>query len=266
MNDKLTERDRYDVRAKNLLNSALVDDVKCFSKSLGSSTCPLHLRSPYTYYEALLEKHIQHGCRVLEIGSGTGANTMLMLSNGAQVTATDISAYSLEVLRRRYTCFPDLQTKVADMESLPFKDEFFDIVTSAGSLSYGDPALVIREIRRVLRPGGCFIAVDSFNENPIYRFNRWLHYLRGNRSKSTLLRMPNKKTIQAYRDSFGCVEVRYFGSIAWLSPLMRVLMGSRNTKKFIDRFDNWCGVDRSAFKFVMVATKTTPTDKETHEH
>ena len=70
------------------------------------------------------------------------------------------------------------------MELLPFDNEIFDIVACAGGLSYGDNKLVLNEIYRVLKPKGMFICIDSLNENPIYKFNRYLHYLRGNRTKA----------------------------------------------------------------------------------
>jgi ubiquinone/menaquinone biosynthesis C-methylase UbiE len=63
------------------------------------------------------------------------------------------------------------------MEKLPFAGQSFDIIVSAGSLSYGDNDKVLDEIYRVLKNKGVFIAIDSLNNNPIYRLNRCLHYL-----------------------------------------------------------------------------------------
>ena len=65
------------------------------------------------------------------------------------------------------------------MEDLPFSNNSFDVVASAGSLSYGSKKIVDKEILRILRPNGIFICVDSLNNNPIYRFNRFQNYLRG---------------------------------------------------------------------------------------
>ena len=56
------------------------------------------------------------------------------------------------------------------MEKLPFRDNSFDAICSAGSLSYGDNLIVMNEIYRLLKTGGSFIAVDSLNNNPIFRF------------------------------------------------------------------------------------------------
>ena len=142
------------------------------------------------------------------------------------------------------------------MESLPFSDNSFDLVCSAGSLSYGDNHIVMNQIYRVLNKGGAFIAIDSLNENPIYKFNRYLHFLKGNRSKSTLKRMPTIKLIESYIQKFGYAEVEYFGSISWLFPLLKIFMTDENLGELSNRFDKKINIKRSAFKFTIKAIKT----------
>ena len=139
------------------------------------------------------------------------------------------------------------------MESLPFDDSSFDVITSAGSLSYGAPILVDTEIRRVLRPGGMLICVDSLNNNPVYRANRWIHYLRGNRSKSTLKRMPDLARIRSLSEGFSSVNVRFFGAMSFVMPGIARLFGENTARVASDRIDQLVGVRRSAFKFVIVA-------------
>jgi ubiquinone/menaquinone biosynthesis C-methylase UbiE len=146
-----------------------------------------------------------------------------------------------------------LVTRVADMESLPFPSGTFDVVTCAGSLSYGDPKLVDAEILRVLRPGGSFVCVDSLNHNPVYRLNRWLNYKRGQRSLSTLMWMPDSRRIDAIGRHFTTVKVSYFGSITWAMPLLRRVLGVGRATGLSETFDKLINVRRSAFKFVLVA-------------
>ena len=172
--DKKTEYQRYDARALEILRNKKANAEG--PQNFGASAIPLTLRAPYLYYEQCIHKYISSNHDVLEIGSGTGLHTHALKQTRARVVASDISFHSLSVLER---CIKGITIVAADMEALPFKDESFDVVTSAGSLSYGDPDLVDTEVRRVLRTGGTFICVDSLNHNPIYRFNRWLHYLRG---------------------------------------------------------------------------------------
>jgi ubiquinone/menaquinone biosynthesis C-methylase UbiE len=66
----------------------------------------------------------------------------------------------------------------------------------------GDNDKVLDEIYRVLKNKGAFIAIDSLNNNPIYRLNRYLHYLKGERSLSTIARMPDLKLLRKYEQKF----------------------------------------------------------------
>lgn len=248
--DKLLERDRYDARAQSLLN-----EVALFVEApLGSQTMSSYLQSPYVYYEQSIAELIRPDNHVLELGAGTGLHTRVLLQTGAQVTVSDISPNCLSLIKQRFQNFSgNLKTIVADIENLPFEDSSFDVITSAGSLSYGDPYLVDSEIKRVLRPGGMFICVDSLNHNPVYRANRWIHYLRGNRSKSTLKRMPDLARIKALGEGFSSVNVRYFGALSFAMPVVARLLGENTAQVASDRIDQLVGVRRSAFKFVFVA-------------
>lgn len=248
--DKLIERERYDARAQSqMAGAAIVGEVP-----LGSQTMASYLRSPYIFYEQKIAEFIRPSHRVLELGAGAGLHTRALLQTGAQVIASDISPNSLSLLKQRFQNTPgNLKTEVADMESLPFEASSFDVIVCAGSLSYGEPHVVDAEIRRVLRPGGMLICVDSLNHNPVYRTNRWLHYLRGNRSRSTLKRMPNLARIKALGDGFSSVSVRYFGALSFAMPVLARLLGENATQAASDRIDQLVGVRRSAFKFVLVA-------------
>lgn len=141
---------------------------------------------------------------------------------------------------------------MADMEMLPFEANSFDVVTSAGSLSYGDPMLVDAEIRRVLRPGGLFICVDSLNHNPVYRLNRWLHYKKGERTLSTLLRMPTLNRIESISKGFKDTDVHFFGAVSYIMPILARIIGQDQAAKVSDTVDRLVRVRRAAFKFVLV--------------
>jgi ubiquinone/menaquinone biosynthesis C-methylase UbiE len=248
--DKLIERHRYDERAQ----SQLAGMVTIVEAPFGSQTMPFYLQTPYIYYEQRIAELIRPNHHVLELGAGSGLHTRALVQTGAQVTASDISPNSLSLLKQKFKNVPgNLKTEVADMESLPFDDSSFDVITSAGSLSYGDPYLVDTEIRRVLRPGGMLICVDSLNHNPVYRANRWLHYLRGDRSKSTLKRMPDLARIKALGEGFSCVNLRYFGALSFAMPGVARLFGENAAQAASDRIDQLVSVRRSAFKFVIVA-------------
>lgn len=249
--DKAIEQERYDARARAMIRSGGTEVIPADWHAL----VPLILQEPYDCYQAWVEGVLRPGHRVLEIGCGVGAFTGLLLNSRASVCALDISPSSLEVLRANHPGATNLETRQGDMEALPFPDGSFDLVASAGSLSYGDNATVLQEIYRVLCPGGQFICVDSFDHNPIYRLNRWLNHLRGERTTSTLQRMPTLALVEAYRQRFGQAEVRYFGSITWLAAGLQKALGPSAAAHLSAWVDRTVRVRRSAFKIVMKATK-----------
>ena len=245
MIDKDIEKHRYDNRANIFLDS---NNLYHFDK------IPIYLNTPYYYYFHLLEEKSGQS-KLLEIGAGMGENTGSLLDMSFKVTSTDISSKSVEVMRNRFSKYSNFSVEVADMEKLPFNNESFDVVCSAGSLSYGDNDTVLNEIHRVLKPDGVFIVVDSLNNNPIYRFNRYMHYLKGDRSKSTLIRMPTMSLIDKYTGKFGHAKVKFFGTITWAFPLLSKVLSEQALTKLSNLIDTRFNIRGSAFKFVMMAVK-----------
>lgn len=96
------------------------------------------------------------GKRVLEIGVGLGADHQRFVEAGAVCTGIDLTPRAVEMTRRRLEVFglvSDL--RVADAERLPFPADEFDFVYSWGVIHHSpDTPQVVREILRVLRPGG----------------------------------------------------------------------------------------------------------------
>jgi SAM-dependent methyltransferase len=91
--------------------------------------------------------------RALDAGCGTGFQTAILLDLGYGVVGLDVSAGLLDVARGRH---PDARFARGDLEAAPWRDAAFEVVVSCGSaLSFvGDPARALRELGRVLRPGG----------------------------------------------------------------------------------------------------------------
>ena len=101
------------------------------------------------------------GRDVLEIGCGAAQGARWVVGEGARVTAFDVSYGQLVESRRL-----DASTGIAvdrlvqaDAQRLPFRDASFDVVMSAfGGIPFvADSAGAMREVCRVLRPGGRFV-------------------------------------------------------------------------------------------------------------
>lgn len=243
MKDKYIEITRYNQRALQILN--------CKTKI--KQKIKDYINVPYQYYFLFIKKLKK--TKLLEIGAGTGENTLRLIKMKFKVCATDISPKSVEVMSQRYSKYKNFSSKVADMEKLPFKNDSFDVICSAGSLSYGDNNRVMNEIYRVLKLGGWVVLVDSLNDNPIYRFNRYINYIKGNRSWSTLKRMPNINLIDKYIKKFGYGKVKFFGSITWAFPLLKIVLSEKLITKFSNCVDQTIKVKKSAFKFVLILNK-----------
>lgn len=101
-----------------------------------------------------------HGRRILEIGSGSAMCSRWLATQGAHPVATDISAGMLRHARagalRSGIVVPLVQ---ADAQRLPFADASFDLAfTAFGAVPFvADSAEVMREVFRVLRPGGRWV-------------------------------------------------------------------------------------------------------------
>lgn len=92
------------------------------------------------------------GVRLLDLGCGTGLLLQLAGERGAAVTGLDVSPALLAVAAER---LPDVDLHVADLQSPPFPDASFDVVTAVNALQFAaDPRVAIAEASRVLRPGG----------------------------------------------------------------------------------------------------------------
>lgn len=104
------------------------------------------------------------GKSVLEVGCGAGIDLMRFAREGAQVTGIDISDTSLD-LARAYFSQKNQPATLERMngESMSFPDDCFDAAYCHGVLPYTpDPAAMVRELHRILKPGGVAI-VQTFN-------------------------------------------------------------------------------------------------------
>jgi SAM-dependent methyltransferase len=114
---------------------------------------------------------ITSGQRVLDVACGTGALTAAVagrVSPGGKVLGLDASPEMLAVARRKR---PDIEWHLGRAESLPFADASFDAVVSQfGLMFFEDRAAALREMQRVLRPGGQLaVAVcDALDHSPGY--------------------------------------------------------------------------------------------------
>lgn len=97
---------------------------------------------------------------ILDMGCGTGANIMALREFG-EAAGCDIAAAAVAYCRSRGLSGVVQQT---DLTRLPFEDNRFDLVTGLDVIEHiGDDLGMMREIRRVLKPGGAlFLTVPAY--------------------------------------------------------------------------------------------------------
>src|SRR6187431_684945 len=120
---------------------------------------------------ALQRMGIASGDRVLEVGVGTGINTSLY-PRDCQVTGIDFSPSMLEQARARVARKELSHVRLMEMDAadLKFPDESFDIVYAPYLVNcVSDPLKVVREMRRVCKPGGKIVILNHFRSaNPLF--------------------------------------------------------------------------------------------------
>jgi ubiquinone/menaquinone biosynthesis C-methylase UbiE len=108
-----------------------------------------------------LNEHLPEGpVDVLDIGCGNGALLNALSDRIASGVGVDESAGIIERARRRNSEISNLKFEIINGPVLPFPDDTFDMVISLMSFRYLDWDPLLREIKRVTRPGGRFLVID----------------------------------------------------------------------------------------------------------
>jgi demethylmenaquinone methyltransferase/2-methoxy-6-polyprenyl-1,4-benzoquinol methylase len=112
-------------------------------------------------WRRFLVSRIPPGSEVLDVATGTGAVAGRLLQRGCSVTGLDQSPGMLSVARARLG--DRVRFVEGRAESLPFEDASFDALTFTYLVRYVDePRDVLRELARVVRPGGTMAMLEFF--------------------------------------------------------------------------------------------------------
>jgi SAM-dependent methyltransferase len=111
------------------------------------------------------------GCRLLEIGPGTGKATVELARRGCHITAVElganlakVTARNLAAVRRAGSCGefgPAAEIVVSTFEAWPLPDESFDVVIAATAYHWLDPTVRVAKIAQALRTGGMLAVVET---------------------------------------------------------------------------------------------------------
>jgi SAM-dependent methyltransferase len=189
--------------------------------------------------------------RVLEVGCGLGTDGAQFAKAGAIYTGIDLTNAAIDLAKQRFELFQLPGTfRVADAEHLDFPDNTFDLIYSHGVLHHTpDTARSVREIHRVLRPGGQAIVMLYHRNSYNYRVNismlrragvhllRWnagvklVHSLTGEPEESL---HEHAKKLRAQRDYLSSEEFLSRNTDGAGNPLARVYSRSEARDLFKD--------------------------------
>jgi len=112
--------------------------------------------------------------RVLDVATGTGEQALSFARRAAEVVGVDLSDAMLDIARRKNQ-LPNINFQQADAVALPFPDESFDVACISFALHEMPRSIrqrALREMTRVVRPGGRIVVVDW--GLPKRKFSNWL--------------------------------------------------------------------------------------------
>ena len=107
---------------------------------------------------------------VADLGCGTGTTALMLARDfSLQVSAVDLSAANIErAIERKNTSSADVRFIQANAQKLPFDDNELDAILTECSFSlFADQAVVLAEIKRVLKPGGKLAITDMAIGGPL---------------------------------------------------------------------------------------------------
>jgi len=118
---------------------------------------------------------------VLEIGAGTGLNLSRYEGVDRVVVTEPVEPMRRRLIGRVGQARVPVEVVDAPAEALPFADGEFDTVVSTLVLcSVDDPVAAVREVRRVLKPGGRFVFLEHGGADPTHgKRAEWQHRLDG---------------------------------------------------------------------------------------
>lgn len=129
------------------------------------------------YYKEFLEfvnYYAKVGDKIVDIGCGTGQSSFYLSKLGYNVIGVDEAQRFCDYAQENY---PDVQFIQADVAKLPFKDNYFDIVSSYNTVEhFADVEKALVEMIRVIKPNGQILlhspnllslkhVIDAFNNN-----------------------------------------------------------------------------------------------------
>lgn len=194
------------------------------------------LRSKHGMVEFLttmhyIEKYLQPGMRILEVGAATGRYSHTLAQAGYQVDAVELVEHNIEIFRQKTIPGENVTIRQGDARNLSFyEDNTFDITLVLGPMYHlftqGDQKQALCEAIRVTKPGGIIFAAYCGNEATMvqYCFGRGMirqqHYrdlidpvtFKASSDPMELFVLYRREDIDALMQGFSVKRLHYIGT------------------------------------------------------
>jgi SAM-dependent methyltransferase len=200
----------------------------------------------------MLGAHLRPGMTILEVGCGTGSFTRELARSGAEVVAIDVSLELLEIARANCSA-PNVQYQIQNAYALSYSQGVFDSVVGSSVLHHLEIEAAIRDMYRVLKPGGTIYFTEPNMLNPQIAIQKnipWIKRKLGDSPDETaFFRWPLRRLLErtGYRD----VRIDPFD---FLHPKTPVALIDR-VKAFGRFLENVPGISEFAGSLYIRATK-----------
>jgi len=153
---------------KNYLEEGLAEAVSRFVQS-----------EQFSLICSALKPYIDSGARLADLGAGRGLTSLALAGKGARVTSVEYNpsgVVGLGALAKHLRLHPQPLALVrGDVLQLLFSDTYFDVAFCRGLLHHlGDLRQGVREIWRILKPGGIFLASNEHILSPFSNGKKFL--------------------------------------------------------------------------------------------
>lgn len=165
------------------------------------------------------------GKKVLDFGCGNGWVSVGLVRQGARAWGIDISGELIKQAKdqaEQYKLSDKIVFEKMAGEHLAFEDNFFDLVVGHAILHHTDIDLAVRQIFRVLKPGGRAIFMEPMNQNILLKFWRLITPWRRSPTEKAL----TQKELQLIREIGPKTAFHFLGLISIITDGLIVIIGN----------------------------------------
>lgn len=184
---------------------------------------------------------------VLDYGCLTGEFSKLLSAyDPKQIVGIDISSVGIAAAKQRYGDLAEFH--VMDAHHTHFPDNMFDLVVGQSILHHLDWQIAIRELERILKPGGKAVFIEPLGDNPMAKLMRLVTPRARTRDEIPVTRRQIKQADAIMGNSY-----HRFGNLLSVPVAMLTSLLIKNPDSFPLRIADWADrrLAKSPFKYWM---------------